>query len=35
MEEMKWSNSGLLGVLAANKLDFGLMLHEICQPFGK
>ena len=27
MEEMKWSSSGFLGVLAANKLGFGLALR--------
>jgi hypothetical protein len=26
MEEMIWSSSGLLGVLAANNLDFGCAL---------
>jgi hypothetical protein len=26
MEEMKWSSSGLLGLLAANNLGFGLGL---------
>jgi hypothetical protein len=35
MEEMKWSSSGLLGVLAANNLRFGLALAEICQTFGQ
>jgi hypothetical protein len=30
MDEMKWSSSsGFLGVLAANKLGFGLALAEI------
>ena len=33
MEEMKWSSSGFLGVLAANNLGFGLALAEICQTF--
>jgi hypothetical protein len=33
MKEMKWSSSGLLGVLAANNLGFGLALAEICQTF--
>jgi hypothetical protein len=33
MEEMKWSNSGLLSVLVANNLGFGLALAEICQFF--
>jgi hypothetical protein len=37
MEEMKWSSSGLLGVLAANNhgFGFGLALAEICQTFGQ
>ena len=35
MEEMKWSSSGFLGVLAANNLGFGLALAEICQTFGQ
>ena len=34
MEEVKWSSSGLLGVLAANNLGFCLALAEICQTFG-
>jgi hypothetical protein len=34
MEEMKWSSSGLLGVLAANSLGFGLALAASCQTFG-
>jgi hypothetical protein len=36
MEEMKWSSSGLLGVLVANNLGFGfgLALAEICQTLG-
>ena len=33
MEEMKWSSSGFLGVVAANYLGFGLALAEICQTF--
>jgi hypothetical protein len=33
MEEMKWSSSGYLGVLAANKVVFGLGVAEICQTF--
>jgi hypothetical protein len=32
---MKWSSSGLLGVLAANNLGFGLALAEIYQTFGR
>jgi hypothetical protein len=38
MEEMKWSSSGYLAVLAANNLGFGfgLALTEICQTsFGQ
>jgi hypothetical protein len=37
MEEMKWFNRTMLGVLAANNLGFGLMaLAEIlCQTFGQ
>ena len=35
MDEMKWSSSGFLGVLAANNLGFGLALAEICQTFGQ
>ena len=36
MEEMKWSSSGFHGVLAANKLGFGLaLLAEICQTFSQ
>jgi hypothetical protein len=27
MEEMKWSSNGVLGVLAANSLGFGLWLR--------
>jgi hypothetical protein len=34
MEEMKWSSSGLIGVLGAKNLGFGLGLAKICQPFG-
>ena len=33
MEEKKWSSSGFLGVLTANKLGFGLALAEISQTF--
>ena len=33
MEEMKWSSSSFLAVLAANNLGFGLALAEICQTF--
>jgi hypothetical protein len=35
MEEMKWSSSSMLGVLAANNLGFGLGLSEFCQTFGQ
>jgi hypothetical protein len=35
MEEMKWFNSKMLGVLALNNIGFGLALAEICQTFGK
>jgi hypothetical protein len=35
MKEMKWLSSAMLGVLAANKLGFGLALTEICQTFCK
>ena len=35
MEEMKWFSSALLGVLAANKLGFGLALAEVCYTFGQ
>ena len=35
MEEMKWFSSGLLDVLAANNLGFGLALAENCQTFGQ
>ena len=35
MEDMKWSSGGLLGVLAANNIGFGLALPELCQTFGK
>ena len=35
MEEMKWFSSALLGVLAADKLGFGLCMAEICQTFGQ
>ncbi len=35
MEEIKWSSSGFLHVLAANILGFGLALAEICQTFGQ
>ena len=35
MEEMECFSSGLLGVLAANNLGFGLALAEICQTFGQ
>jgi hypothetical protein len=34
MEEMKWSSSGLFGVLGAKNLGFGLALSKICQTFG-
>ena len=34
MEDMKWSSSGLLGVLAANNIGFGLALPELCQTSG-
>jgi hypothetical protein len=33
MEEMKWSSSGFLAVLAAINLGFGFTLAEICQTF--
>jgi predicted Na+-dependent transporter len=32
---MKWSNSGLIGVLGAKNLGFGFALAEICQTFGQ
>jgi hypothetical protein len=35
MEQMKWFSSAMLGVLAVNKLGFGLSLAQICQTFGK
>jgi hypothetical protein len=36
MEEMKWFSRAMLGVLAVNKLGFGLALSEtICQSFVK
>ena len=35
MEEMECFSSGLLGVLAANNLGFGLALAEIRQTFGQ
>ena len=35
MEEMKWSSSGFLGVLAAINLGFGVALAEISQHFGQ
>jgi hypothetical protein len=34
MEEMKWFSSAMLGVLAVNKIGFGLALAEICQTLG-
>ena len=35
MEGMKWPSSGMLGVLPASNLGFGLALAEICQTFGQ
>ena len=36
MDEMKWSSSGFLALLAASNLGFGLALAEIlCQTFGQ
>jgi hypothetical protein len=35
MEQMKWFSSAMLGVLAVNKLGFGLALTEVCQIFVK
>jgi hypothetical protein len=35
IDEMKWSSSSVLGVLAANNLGFGLGLSEFCQTFGQ
>jgi hypothetical protein len=35
MNEMKWTSSGFLGVLAANNFGFCLALAEICQTLGQ
>jgi hypothetical protein len=35
MEEMKWFSSAMLGLIAANNLEFDLTLAEICQIFGQ
>jgi hypothetical protein len=32
---MKWFNNAVFGVLAANKLGFGLALAEICQTWDR
>ena len=31
MDDMKWSSSGMLGVLAVTKLGFDLAITKICQ----